>query len=125
MTPELLKEWIKAKKAEDKAKQKRLDIEAQIEVPEFEGQSTTIKVGDLVDQFKVNFKKNESYSFDQEKWVIARRNIPADLLPEKIKYDVDKTGIEWLKENNPEVYKTVSDCVTFKIGKVSFKIEKL
>ncbi len=120
MTPELLKKWISAKKAEDKAKAKRLEIEAQIEVPEFEGLSQTIKI----DGFKVNFKKNESYSFDQKKWTEARESIPSDMRPEKIKYDVDKTGIEWLKENNPAVYKTVSDCVSFRQGKTTFKIEK-
>ena len=120
MTPELLKQWMSAKKAEDKATAKRLEIEAQIEVPDFEGQSQTVRI----DGFKVNFKKNEKYSFDQAKWEEVRKSVASDLRPEKIKYDVDKTGIEWLKEHNPAVYKTVSDCVSFKSGKVTFKIER-
>lgn len=120
MNAELLKQWIAAKKAEDKAKAKRLEIEGQIEIPSFEGQSKTFDE----DGFKVTLKKNETYAFDQEKWSDIRKSVPADLRPEKISYSVDKSGLDYLKENNLALYKTVSDTISFKSGKIGFKVEK-
>ena len=124
MNTELLNEWIKAKKAEDKAKQKRLEIEGKIEVPNFDGKSKTMEI----DGFKVNFKKNESYALDQEAYKTIRKEIPESLRPEKIKFELDVKGFLYLgmSENDieQEAYKKISNVVTFKTGKVTFDISK-
>lgn len=119
---ELYTAWIKAKKAEEKAKKSRIEIESQIEplLPAFDETSKTLHE----DGFTLKIKKNETYSFDQEAWKSIRQSIPDELRPEKIKFEVDKTGFNYLKENNPQVYKQVSDVITFKVGKSTFSIEK-
>jgi len=118
----LYQDWIKAKAKEEKAKKDRTALEEQIQaiLPVFEGQSKTLHE----DGFKITVKKNERYSFDQETWKTIRQDVPAELRPEKIKFEVDPKGLEYLKEKNQEVYKIVSGCVSFKINKSTFSIEK-
>jgi hypothetical protein len=123
---DLCKKWLKAKKAETKAKDDRVAIEDEIiEVYgiDFEGQSKTFKEDDL--DFSVNIKKNVSHQFDQDAWASVRADIPVDLRPEKIKFEVDVKGFEYLKENNSEIYLKVSDCVTIKDNKTTVKVEKI
>ena len=121
----IFKEWQKHKKAEDAAKKKRIEVEQQIEsvYGNFEGDSKTFKEDDI--GFKINLKKNVSIKLDQEQYISIRSGIPENLRPEKIKFDLDKTGFAYLKENNPEIYKMVSNCVEEKPGKTTIKVEKI
>ena len=118
---QLLDELFKAQKAEAKAKAKRIELESEIEkLYSFDGKSKTFDE----EKFKVTVKKSILVSLDQEKYISVRPNIPEELRPEKVKFDLDTKGFEWLRENNHEVYKMVSDCVTEKDGKTSIKVEK-
>lgn len=124
----LLKEWIKFKKAEDAAKKKRVDVETQIEAlyaPLIDAQekSKTFSEDDL--GFKVNLKKNIVRKLDQDKYISVRQDIPEDLRPEKITFSLDEKGFEFLKENKPEIYRMVSDCVEEKTNKTTVKVEKM
>jgi len=123
---DLLKKWLKAKKAETKAKDDRVAVEddiIKIYGIDFDGTSRTFKEDDL--GFSVNIKKNVIHQFDQDAWKSVREDIPVDLRPEKVKFEVDVKGFEYLKENNKEVYLKVSDCVTVKENKTTVKVEKI
>lgn len=120
---ELLKAWMKFKHAEEKAKKSRYEIEAKI-APLYQFSDSESKTFNE-DDFKVNVKRGETFSLDQDAWKTARLSIPDDIRPEKIKFELDKAGFTWLKENNADVYKIVSDCVTKKPSKVSINIEKI
>ena len=118
----LNKEWLKFKKAENKAKESRQDIEKEIEdLHEFEGKSKTFTEG----KFKVSIKKNFVQKLDQEKWIKERKNIPEELRPEKIKFELSGEGFDWLRENNREIYLKVSNCVEEKQNKTTIKVEKI
>ena len=120
----LLKEWLKHKKAETKAKDKRIDVEkklVEIYGVDFDGSSKSFKDGD----FKTNIKKNVKISFDQDLWIEARKEISQELRPEKISFSVNTKGFDWLKENNKEIYKKVSDCIKIVENKPTVKVEKI
>jgi uncharacterized lipoprotein len=125
MNKELYQKWIKAKKAEEKAKNERVIIEEELEktLPLMEGSSKTYSE----DGYKITVKKSESYSFSKE-WESVRESIPENMRPERIKYEVEKAGFDWLKSStDPEekkIYKLVSNHVTLKVGKTGWKIEK-
>jgi hypothetical protein len=124
----LLKEWIKFKKAEDAQKKKRIAVEEQLILAygtSFDGNSKTFKEDEI--GFSINLKKNIAYSLDQEKWKSIRTEIPANIRPEKITFSLDLEGFKFLKEHEEhlETYKKVSDCVTIKENKTSVKVEKL
>lgn len=120
---ELLAEHIKISKKEDDAKKKRLEIEAKIEAlyPFTESLSKTFKE----EKYKITIKKNPVMKLDNKKYVAIRESIPEEMRPEKVKYDLDKTGFEWLKANKPELYKMVSDCVEAKDNKSTITVEKI
>jgi hypothetical protein len=137
---DLLRNWLKAKIAEDKAKAKRIKLDEEIESiygTDFEGISKTFKEDEL--GFSVNLKKNIKYDLDQEAWKSIRSDIPAELRPEKVKFEIDVKGFEYLRDNpdvmespdSPnslpykEYYKMVSDCVTIKNNKTTIKVEKI
>jgi|WetSurMetagenome_2_1015567.scaffolds.fasta_scaffold03341_6 ribonucleotide reductase beta subunit family protein with ferritin-like domain len=119
------KEWLKYKKAEDIAKNKRIEVEkslVQIYGTEFDGNSKTFNEEDI--NFNINIKKNIKYNLDQEKYKLIRTDIPEELRPEKIKFELDLKGFEYLKENEKELYKKVSDCVEKKDNKPTINVEK-
>jgi len=117
----LLADYLKAKKAEDKAKKKRLEIEEQIsdKLEVLDGKSKTFHF----EGFKVTKKINESWKF-LDAWKSERNNIPEEFRPEKIKYDVDTKGLGYLKEQQPDLYKAVSFCIEMKENKPSISVEK-
>ena len=122
----LLKEWIKLKKAATKAKDNLADCDLKIEKlygTKFEGNSKSFPEKEL--GFKINVKKNIYYNMDQEKWKNVRVEIDQELRPEKIKFDVDVKGLNWLEDNKPEIYKKASDCIEIKPGKTTIKVEKI
>ena len=122
----VLKEWLKFKKAEDKAKKNRIEIENKILTMydlNFDGSSKTFKEDGL--DFSVNIKKNIVYKLDQEKYISIRQEIAEELRPEKVSFSLDIEGYNYLKENELEVYKKVLDCVEMKENKSTVKVEKI
>jgi VIT1/CCC1 family predicted Fe2+/Mn2+ transporter len=119
----LMKEWIRFKKAEEKAKKNRIEVEKGLEeiYGSFKGNSKTFNEEN---GFSVNIKKNVKYSLDQTKWKGIRTKIPENYRPEKISYSLDLAGFNWLKENNNELYLKVSDCVEQKNNKSTITVEK-
>jgi len=122
---ELLKDWIKFKKLETKNKIKREEIEVEIEKEygEFEKKSKTFNDKEL--GYKTNISKNIYVKLDQDMYKSIRNDIPAELRPEKIIFELDSKGYKWLEENKEEIYKKVSDCVTVTPGKTTVKVEKI
>lgn len=119
----LFKNWLKFKKAETAAKDERYKVESEIEnlYGDFDGMSTSFKE----DKYKVSISKTMTTKLDQDKYIVVRQTIPSDLRPERIKFDLDKAGYDYLKANNKEIYTLVSDCVTFTPGKTTIKVEKV
>jgi hypothetical protein len=121
----LLKEWVKYKKAEDKAKLNRYEVESAIIdlYGDFKETSKSFKEEEL--GFKVNLKKSIAHKLDQEAYLSIRNDIPEDLRPEKITFALDVKGFEWLQANDQENYLKISECVTIKENKTTVKVEKI
>ena len=122
----LFAEWLKFKKAEDKAKLNRSEVEAaiiELYGTGFKETSKTFKEDEL--GFKVNLKKNTVHKLDQESYLAIREDIPPNLRPEIVSFSLDVTGFEWLKANDNENYLKVSSCVEIKENKTTVKVEKI
>jgi len=122
---ELLKNWLKYKNAEEKAKKNRYEMEKNIEAlygTDFSESSKTFNE----EKFKIILKKNIVHKLDNEAWLSVRNDIPENLRPEKISFSLDVNGFNYLKDNGPEdVYKKVSDCVEIKQNKTTITVEKI
>lgn len=116
-------EFLKAKRAEEKAKEKRLEIEARlIEAYGLDFESASKTFSD--EKFKVTIKKSASWTMDQKKYAEIRTSIPSDRRPEKVKFELDKAGYEWLRDNDAETYQRVAEAVTYKENKPTVSVEK-
>lgn len=123
----LFNDLIKAKKAEDQAKDKRIELEeeiAELYKDQVEGKSKTFNEEIGKSKFKITLKKSILQTLDQDAYLKIRPQIPEDRRPEKVKFSIDSAGYEWLKENDRENFIKVSNCVSEKEGKTSITIEK-
>ena len=75
--------------------------------------------------YKVTVKKSVNVSFNQDEYLKVRETIPIDRRPEKIKFELDSKGYDWLRENDRDNFIKVSNCISEKDGKTSVKVEKI
>lgn len=104
------------KLAESKLKDERKKLESELIdfLGPFKGLS---KVFEIDDQ-KLTVKKSEIYKFTKD-YESIRSEIPENLRPERIEYKVVKKGLDYIKENNPEIAQKLSKCIDYKEGAVS------
>lgn len=122
ITNDLSKEWLKAKKAEEKAKEKRFEVEAKIinglTLP-VEGTTT-----DDGDEFKVKVTTKITRSVDADKAIeIATTTGRDDLINKLFRWKPEVNKAIWDAED-PEIIKIFSAAVTAKPVKPSISIEK-
>jgi hypothetical protein len=103
-----------AKKAEDKAKAKRIEIEklilAQVTCPD--AGSVTVQAGDV----KINVRKGYSFSCDLDGMMTKFADDQATLqrLPTVVVREFDEKAYRALEANDPALFKQVSEFVTSK-----------
>lgn len=122
MTPEqLCQDWLEAKAAENSAKAKREEIEAQLleYVQSKPEGSTTTKL----DGFKVTTTGRINRRVDEGEWMARRGLIDARLWPVKHKLAVDDRGVKWLQENEPDAWLRVSEAFMSAPGRTAVKVE--
>ena len=123
ITNELSKEWLKAKKAEEKAKEHRIDVENQmLEGLRLPIEGTTTDDGD---EYKVKVTTKITRSVDADKAVeIATTSGRDDLLNKLFRWkpEVNKAIRD---AEDPEIIKMFSADVTSKNAKPSISIEKI
>ena len=121
---DLALELFNAKKAEDKAKESRINIEQEIinTVVVDENQSKTFKAGEL----KLTVKKELSYAVDQDNLfgaglISAWLESIFERVPETFKFK--PSDYEKMHETNPEAFKAISPYVSVKPKKTSVTLK--
>lgn len=117
----LARDWIEAKKQEAEANKRRVKIEEQL-IGAL-GAKDEGSITHELDEYKVTLTQPVARKVDVKAWEIVKNNIPHELWPIKTKVDVDATGIKWLKESEPKLWKAVSRAFTEKPGKIGVKVE--
>jgi len=124
MQATLCKAWLDAKKEEDAAKAKRIDIEHRMLKklgPIVEGSTTKKQNG-----FKITVKMPIYRKVDGDYRSVLQQ-IPPSLNPitEIVTTKVDAKGCRWLQENEPGYWQKLSKVITERPGKPGFKIERV
>jgi hypothetical protein len=127
---QLADELYQAKKAEDEAKTKRIEVEEQIAalVETDVNGSKTVKASD---HFKVTVKRAMKYTADMNTLFDLTRGMDADLIPIKVIPEqhipemlaFDEKLYEGLREKNPEVFNKLARCVNATPAKVSVTLK--
>lgn len=120
---EVYQRWLNLKAELERIKVLMDETEKEIvsELAEYvptEGQKTVKQDG-----CKVTLKQEIYRKLDEAALDNLGDAVPENLLPVKIKKEVDNTGFKWLRDNEPGYFKIFAPCVTEKPGKVSVKVE--
>ena len=127
----LYTQLLAAKKEEEKAITRRVEIEEEIfslhraELRKTEGQETLENFG-----YKITINQPMTYKLDDTKYRKLAETLPEEMQVHRVKLELDKNKYSGLlvMSASPEVkkyIKKIQDCVSVKPGKVSVKVEKM
>lgn len=120
-TDALCAAWLDAKRAESKAKDQRIAIEAELseafEVPS-EGSKTH-----KTDNHKITLTQPVRRSIDADEWDRVKGNVPARMRPVKVKIEADAAGCKYLAANEPDMWRKIAAAFETKPGKIGVKVE--
>ena len=117
----LVDQFIAAKRDEDAAKKKRLEVEERILAlaPAKEEGSQTIEVGG----YKLTTTGKLAYKADSIDAVrAATASWPAELVPLKSKTELDDTGCKYLRRERPDLWQQIAKAITVKPAKASLSV---
>ena len=114
----MIARWKELKEAEKICQEERRMIEKKLYAKY--GQGTHEIEGE-----KVVITPTTAFKVDEKKWLTVRDSIPEELWPIKIveKTEVEKKGVNWLKENEPGYWKIVAEAVTEKENKPKVEVK--
>ena len=113
-------DWMDAKNAEIKANKDRIAAEEELIallVVKQEG-ATSHQVG----PYKITLTGRLNRKVDLD--VLDTLQIPAELIPIKMKRELDVTGVKYLENNEPELYKTLCAALTIEPAKTSVTVTR-
>ena len=119
----LARDWLDAKRAETEAQQRRVAIEAQL--------AAALEVKDEgsithnLDGYKVTLTQPVTRKLDEKAWAKVKDKAPVEMWPVKTKVEADPTGMKWLADNEPAIWKKIATAFESKKGKVGVKVEAM
>ena len=121
---EMAELWCQTKADEDRHRSDRIALEElilQITDAKMEGSETT-----KTQHYKITTTGRLTRSVDWDKYhADVQSRIPENLRPVKIKETLDVSGVKYLEENEPEIFRIFAECLETKHGKVGFRIGRL
>ncbi len=76
------------------------------------------------DDWKITVKAPLICSMDWAAWETIKQQIPVDLWPVEMKPTLDEKGVQWLQNNEPDLYGILSQCLTVKPGAVQVTVAR-
>lgn len=123
-TPEqLAAEWLAAKKTENAAATRRLEIEQELLKflpPKEEGRSTTT----LTNGFRVMSAGKLTYKADVEHLLSLTSAWPADAKPIRTKIEADESLLKAIRTDRPDLWRQISPAISVKPAKTYIVIEE-
>ncbi|MCF8000089.1 MAG: hypothetical protein K9L25_13735 [Methylovulum sp.] len=125
----LADQWKEAKRNEDNANKLRVQIEQQMiaaaSFTKLEG-SQTLKN----DALKVTFTAKLMKKLDVKKWLDIKPRLPEAFQrvvkeTSTIDYKLDQKGLDYLRDNAPEILAQVAEAITVAPTKTAVKVERL
>lgn len=120
---EIANELFEAREAEKKANERRVELEEELIalLGQKEEGSQTHEVGDY--KVTITGKLIRKIDWDLYDQSIAAK-IPESLQPVKVKRELDDTGVKYLANNEPQIYRLLAKALTIKPAKTAVTISK-
>lgn len=117
--------WMAAKQAEEKANAERLAIEQEI-VARFGQKEEGAETHTLDSGFKIEVTGRMSYKVEDMpllERLLLDAKVPATLWPLKSETKLDETGAKWLRNSQPDVWRSIAPAITIKPAKTAVKVK--
>jgi len=114
-------EWLKEKKKEIDAYNRRVAIEEQM-LAFLESKEEGSKTHTLEDGTKITILNKMTYSTDMDELLRLCEKIPENLRP--IKPKLDETGAKYLRNNEPEVWSVLAPAISVKPAKPYITVKR-
>jgi len=120
---EIANELFEAREAEKKANERRIELEEELIaiLGSKEEGAQTHEVGEY--KVTITGKLIRSIDWDMYDKSIAAK-IPESLQPVKVKRELDDTGVKYLANNEPQIYRLLAKALSIKPAKTAVKIIK-
>ena len=120
---EIAHELFEAREAEKQANERRVELEEELIalLGQKEEGSQTHEVGDY--KVTITGKLIRKVDWDLYDKSIAAK-IPESLQPVKVKRELDDSGVKYLANNEPQIYRLLAKALTIKPAKTAVKISK-
>lgn len=120
---EIANELFEAREAEKKANERRVELEEELIaiLGQKEEGAQTHEVGDY--KVTITGKLIRKIDWDLYDKSIAAK-IPESLQPVKVKRELDDTGVKYLANNEPQIYRLLAKALTIKPAKTAVTISK-
>lgn len=113
--------WLEAKRREEEARKRRIEIEGQIsEALEKKPEGA---ITHKLLHYKVTLTQPIYRKVDVAKWDAVKTRINADLWPVKTITEADATGCKWLAKERPDLWAMIADAFTVTPGKVGVEVK--
>lgn len=120
---EIANELFEAREAEKKANERRVELEEELIaiLGQKEEGAQTHEVGDY--KVTITGKLIRKIDWDLYDKSIAAK-IPESLQPVKVKRELDDSGVKYLANNEPQIYRLLAKALTIKPAKTAVNITK-
>lgn len=120
---EIANELFEAREVEKKANERRIELEEELIaiLGSKEEGAQTHEVGEY--KVTITGKLIRSIDWDMYDKSIAAK-IPESLQPVKVKRELDDTGVKYLANNEPQIYRLLAKALSIKPAKTAVKIIK-
>ena len=120
---EIANELFEAREAEKKANERRVELEEELIaiLGQKEEGAQTHEVGDY--KVTITGKLIRKIDWDLYDKSIAAK-IPESLQPVKVKRELDDSGVKYLANNEPQIYRLLAKALTIKPAKTAVNIIK-
>lgn len=120
---EIANELFEAREAEKKANERRVELEEELIaiLGQKEEGAQTHEVGDY--KVTITGKLIRKIDWDLYDKSIAAK-IPESLQPVKVKRELDDSGVKYLANNEPQIYRLLAKALTIKPAKTAVTISK-
>jgi len=116
----LAAQYYAAKEIETRATEKRRDLGVAIAAMlRHESESSKTYAAD---GWKITVKAPVTRSMNWKAWETVKEAIHPDLWPVETKTVLSETGVKWLMNNEPEIYRILAEALTVKPASISVTV---
>lgn len=118
----LVEQLVAAKAEENKANTRRIELEEKL-INRLGKREEGAQTHELPNGVKVTITGKMSYKADMKLLMQLASVLPENMRPIKIEPKLDETGCKYLRNNEPDAWRSIASAITMKAAKASVEVK--